>query len=155
MAEIVINFIGMVFHVNLVWYYDLSLAGGISGTMLACALLWPDHSIIFATSYLGSYQFFTGIGVLCGTFPYKMSGGPAVWWVCFGLLIALFLSALVTQFWLRSRDIEAMLEAQGLLGEIELQNEDHRNLKIGMAAKGYGYDLRDTKYKNKDAKGVL
>jgi hypothetical protein len=134
---------------------NLSVIAGASAAMILCALFWPDHTIIVATSFLGSYQFFRGIGILFGTFPYQMAGGRTTWWIYFGLSQMSFVAGLTVQFWLRSVLIKKMLEEQGNLSDVQIQNEDHSDLKIGMFAKGYGYDLRRRKYKERDAKGMV
>lgn len=155
LGELSINLLYMSTDHKLTWWMNLSVIAGASAAMILCALFWPDHTIIVATSWLGSYQFFKGIGTLFGTFPYQMAGGRATWWIYFGLAQISFVAGLTVQFWLRSVLIKKMMEEQGLLSDVQIQNEDHSHLKIGMCAKGYGYDLRRRKYKDRDAKGLV
>jgi hypothetical protein len=155
LGELSINWLYMSTDYKLTWWMNLSIIAGASVAMILCALFWPDHTIIVATSWLGSYQFFKGIGIFFGSFPYQMAGGRTTWWIYFGLLQMSFVAGLTVQFWLRSVLIKKMMEEQGLLSDAQIQNEDNSDLKIGMCAKGYGYDLRRGKYKDRDAKGLV
>lgn len=155
LGELAINVFYMMSDHKLTWWVNLAVIGGASVTMILCALFWPDHTIIVATSFLGSYQFFKSLGIFFGTFPYQMAGGRTTWWVYFGLAQMSFVAGLTVQFWLKSVLIKRMMEEQGLLSDVQIRNEDHSDLKFGMYAKGYGYDFRGSKYKDKDVKNLV